>query len=310
VSTAFPSAPAAAPSLASQLVDRIVRRNRLSSPFFAKTLEEMPPADRAQLEDYLAACAARGLSLERLADAYDLVTKDTLREQIHFRRTGRYRYARYDDVAQAVYQNPNYMQRYMLGLALTAFFWPNHAVIRRYFTERLPRERRGRYLEVGPGHGFYFLAAMRLGAFDWFEGIDISPTSVEMTRSLVEAGAPRRPYDWSIREGDFLAARFTAPFDMLVMGEVLEHVEAPLDFLERARELMADGGTLFATTCINSPALDHIHLFRSAEEIAALAADAGLRIEDQIVLPYHGTSLEESAKKRLPVNIALVLRHA
>src|SRR5580700_3344648 len=96
---------------------------------------------------------------------------------------------------------------------------------------------------------------------------------------------------------------------MIVMGEVLEHVEAPLRFLERARELMAPGGTLFATTCINSPALDHIHLFRNAEEIAELAADAGLRIEDQLVLPYHGTSLEESAKKRLPVNIALVLRH-
>jgi SAM-dependent methyltransferase len=295
------------------LVARISSQSRLHQAFFAKALGGLGPGELADLEGYVGHCLAEGATLDVLAGDYKLVVDDTLREQVYFWRHGRYRYARYDEVAGAVYQDPRYMTAYMRGLALTAFFWPNHARIRRWFEEHLPprpETRSGRYLEVGPGHGFHFVAALRRAAFEACEGVDISPSSVELTRRLLaEAGFAEGPRV-RLRVADFLAADLEPGADMLVMGEVLEHVERPDLFLARARELTHARSTLFVTTCANSPAFDHIYLFRSPDEVEALAQAAGLAVSERLVLPYDGTSLEESLRRRLPINVALVLRHA
>jgi 2-polyprenyl-3-methyl-5-hydroxy-6-metoxy-1,4-benzoquinol methylase len=94
------------------------------------------------------------------------------------------------------------------------------------------------------------------------------------------------------------------------MGEVLEHVEAPLAFLAKIRSLAAPGGFVFVTTAINAPAVDHIWLFRSPAEVTAMAAAAGLRVTAELVVPYTGLSLEESLRTRMPINIALALTRA
>jgi SAM-dependent methyltransferase len=276
----------------------------------ARAHAALAPREQADLDGYVSHCLTEGQSLERLADDYKLVVDDTLREQVFFWRHGRYRHARYDDVAAAVYLDDRYMTAYMRGLALTAFFWPNHARIRRYFDQILPGGGAGRYLEVGPGHGFYFLSAMRRRAFSSYDGIDISPTSVALTGRLLDSGSFGRFEGFRLHVGDFLATDPGGPFDMLVMGEVLEHVERPQAFLARARAVTSRTARLFVTTCVNSPAFDHIHLFSTPEEIFALVAAAGLRVLDQLVLPYDGTTLPESMAKRLAVNVAMVLGHA
>lgn len=293
------------------LIARITARSGLHAAFLNRAVAGLSAAELADLDGYLGHCLADGRSLDRLADDYKLVVDDTLREQVYFRRHGRYRFSRFEEVAAAVYLDDRYMTAYMRGLALTAFFWPNHAAIRRYFHRVLPRAGRGRYLEVGPGHGFYFLAALRSGAFEACEGIDISPSSVALTERLL-AGAGFSPGDaCRLRTGDFLLAEdLPASFQMVAMGEVLEHVERPDLFLARARELTREDSMVFVTTCIDSPACDHIFLFTSVEQIEALARDAGLRVEDRLVLPYEGTTLDESRAKRLAVNVAMVLRHA
>ena len=170
----------------------------------------------------------------------------------------------------------------------------------------IPLARRRRYLEVGPGHGFYLTAAARAG-FEHVEGIDLSPTSVALTRGIVESGSFGPPEACVIREGDFLRADFDAPFDVVVMGEVLEHVEDPRSFVRRVRELVKPGGTAYITTCANSPAVDHIFLFRSADEIRALCESEGLTAVDMLALPYVGTTVAESERQKLPINVALVL---
>jgi 2-polyprenyl-3-methyl-5-hydroxy-6-metoxy-1,4-benzoquinol methylase len=199
------------------------------------------------------------------------------------------------------------MTKYMHGLALTSFLWPNHTRMRRYFEEKLPRGRSGLYLEIGPGHGFYFMTAMRGTRFSPFFGIDISPTSVELTRRLLESGVFGQFSNFSLYEADFLQADPPARADALVMGEVLEHVEEPARFLRRAREVTTDDAFVFVTTCINSPAFDHIFLFESVDHLSSVVESAGLRISDSLVLPYEGLSIEETNARRLPVNVAMVL---
>ena len=294
----------------SDLVSRVVAQNRMHAPFVTRALAGLSALELSDLDGYIGHCLGEGASMEGLAADYKLVVDDTLKEQIYFWRHGEYRYSRYDEVASAVYQNDTYMRAYMRGLAITAFFWPNHARMRRFFNGCLPGGGRGRYLEVGPGHGLYFVSALRRGAFERYDGIDISPSSVALTERLLTSG-PFGHFDgWRLTVGDFLTASLDDDFDMLVMGEVLEHVEEPGRFLERARAATAPGSRVFVTTCVNSPAFDHIHLFRTVDELTLLVERAGLAVEDRLVLPYDGTSLEESMKRRLAVNVAMVLTHA
>mgnify|MGYP003383286887 CR=1 FL=1 len=299
-----------APNRLDQLCAAIAELNPMQQNFLDRSRKEIEPRELVDLERYIDHCLTGGVTLAELAASYELIVADTLREQLHFKRHGRYRYSRYDEVAGSVYLSPEYMQRYMHGLALTSFLWPNHAAMRRYFAAELPGEQSGRYLEVGPGHGFYFMTALRQGVFSDCHGVDISPTSVALTRALLAGGAFGNFQSWSVEERDFLAADVNGPYSMVTMGEVLEHVEDPLSFLTRAGEVCDPKGRVFITSCINSPALDHIYLFRSIDEVRDLVANAGLRVKSELVLPYTGTSLEESATAKLPVNFAMVLEHA
>jgi 2-polyprenyl-3-methyl-5-hydroxy-6-metoxy-1,4-benzoquinol methylase len=290
------------------LVAAIQSRNPLQEPFLQTSLAGLEAGECSDIDAYLRYCRAAGVSTEFLAESYDTIVRDTLGEQLYFRRHGRYRHATYAAVENTVYQNPDYMRRYMFGLALTSYLWPNHREIHRFFNDRLPRQRQGKYLEIGPGHGVFFLSAMRLGRFDSYAGIDISPTSVAMTTDLIASGQFGKFANFQITCADFLTDRGLAPgFSAVVMGEVLEHVEAPLAFLARIRELAAPGAFVFVTTAINAPAIDHIYCFESPESVHALVADAGLRIIDEIIVPYTGHTLQESQAQRLPVNIALIL---
>ncbi len=299
-----------------ELFARVVEANAMQAQFLERAVSEICPSELDDLERYVAHCVGSGVPVAELAASYDLIVRDMVREQIYFRKHGRYRHATFADVASSVYMNPAYMGRYMHGLALTSFLWPNHASMRRFFLAELAaagaRSGHQSYLEVGPGHGFYFMAALRSGVFTECHGIDVSPTSVALTRTLLESDAfvgSTPPPHYTVEERDFNDAALVGPYDMVVMGEVLEHVERPLHFLERARELCRPGGRVFVTTCINSPALDHIYLFRSEDEVRGLVADARMTVEAAIVLPYPGTTPETSARERLPVNVAMTLSH-
>lgn len=90
------------------------------------------------------------------------------------------------------------------------------------------------------------------------------------------------------------------------MGEVLEHVENPHDFIGKMRELLADDGYAFLTTAINAPQPDHIYLFRNLEEVTRLFE--GFTIVDQVVTNTNNYPLEKAIKKKAPLVAGFVLR--
>jgi 2-polyprenyl-3-methyl-5-hydroxy-6-metoxy-1,4-benzoquinol methylase len=295
-------------NLIEHLFAAILTENARQAPLLADALRGLLPEERLELDAYLDFEASTGATNADLARAYNLVVLDTLREQMFFRRHKRYRHQRFADVANSVYFSDEYMRLYMKGLALTAYLWPNHVAIRRFFQQEVANGPcRGRYLEVGPGHGLYMAAALRSGRFSRCVGVDISPTSLELTRAVVGRYAEGADTSLDLALGDFLAMEVPGRFDVVVMGEVLEHVERPDAFLARAYEACSDGGRVFVSTCANSPATDHIYLFRHDSEIDALAQAAGLDVVARLVVPYHGTSLEQSYRESLPVNVAMVL---
>ena len=117
------SSPIVGSPLIGELMLRIVEKNPLQRSFVAQVAEgrAVTRDDLTSLEKYVAYAIASGQTLDELAAAYDQIVRDTLREQIYFKRNGRYRYSRFDDVASSVYFDPAYMSRYMHGLAITSF---------------------------------------------------------------------------------------------------------------------------------------------------------------------------------------------
>ncbi len=91
------------------------------------------------------------------------------------------------------------------------------------------------------------------------------------------------------------------------MGEVLEHVEQPFLFLRRIKDLANQGAFIFITTAVNAPAIDHIYLFRTVDEVHDLAVTAGLKVKEILATPYKGCTMDETVQQKLPINVAMVL---
>ncbi len=292
----------------------ILARDPRHRTFLDEALGRLSAAELGELEQVLVWSGAQGHDLDSMAEAYRTIVMDTVREQGFFHKHGRYRYSRLADVADAVYHDPDYMDRYMRGLALTSYLWPNHAELRRYFVRTLPKDRKGTYLEVGPGHGFYFVRALREGSFDRYVGADLSATSIAVTKSVLQHFVPDHLDRTHFVHGDICeastAVRLPERIDAFVMGEVLEHVEEPGDLLCRIAELAHADTWIHVTTCFNAPAVDHIALFEHPRDVEQLIERAGLVVEDQLLVPYVGKSLQECIDGKLPLNVGYVLRKA
>jgi SAM-dependent methyltransferase len=298
------------------LIAAILERNPMQNNFLAGSIRSITASEAASMEEWLEYCEFQGAGLSYLSASYDLFVRDTMREQMFFARHKRYRYSTYEEVSTKVYFDADYMRKYMYGLAVSTFLWPNHRLMSEYFQRTLPNGLGGRYLEVGPGHGFYMLTAMTCTSYDSYEGIDISPASVALTQSVLDHHPLAASKKYSVRQADFLqfssatplAQELKAHYDVLVMGEVLEHVEEPQRFLKQIPGLAHATTHIYLSTCINAPEIDHISLFRSIAQLKELFGCSGLTISDQLVLPYNNLSLEEAEQCGAPINVAFILK--
>jgi 2-polyprenyl-3-methyl-5-hydroxy-6-metoxy-1,4-benzoquinol methylase len=289
----------------------VTAENPLHTSFMNQSIRAMREDTRTELTNYLGYCLSVGLTLGYLAECYNTIVNDTITEQMFFEENKRYRWSRFDEVAKSVYFDDAYMRRYMYGLAITAFLWPNHAALHDFFTRTFPRGQAGTYLEIGPGHGYYFMQSARLGNFDRMLGLDISASSVALTRDIVRHSGIDKTSHIEVVEADFL--RFheqNARYSCIVMGEVLEHVEEPELFLKTIASLSHRATHIFVTTCMNAPAVDHIALFRSGAEVEDIIASSGLEIRESCYVPYLGKTLAECEEQALPVNVGYVLQRA
>lgn len=290
-----------------QLISEILEQNKLHKRVLEAEYGSLSSQEREDLLAYLKYCAGNGISIDHLAKSYNLVVKDMVREQIRFMRSGNYRFSSYAEVSGLVYDNPEYMEMYMYGLAISTFLWQNHRLMRKFFIGAIPKATGGSYVEVGPGHGHYFIEAMKATHYERFVGIDISATSAKMTQDIISGGFYGTFSGYEIINADFLSHASETKYDALVMSEVIEHVENPKAFLDRAYDVTSSKPFIYLSTCINAPAVDHITLFRTIDEVRALVDACKMTIEKELVAPYNGTTLERSVAEKLPINVALVL---
>lgn len=229
--------------------------------------------------------------VDRLAEGMKGLTfhsMEFLKRQIEFAKTGEYKASDYDEVYRDVYSNEVVMAQYLDGLLLTYIAWPNHYRLLNWYRDAyLSRAPAGECLEIGPGHGWLALWQLRSNHANQFLGLDISPHSVAYSRAIIGAGGVRSER-WRVLECDAQKGivNHSKRFDRVVIAEVIEHLDHPEVVVNLAREHSHSGTLFFITTVVNIEAVDHIHLFRSLDEVRDFCRDkCGLEIVDELDLP-------------------------
>lgn len=102
-----------------------------------------------------------------------------------------------------------------------------------------PHVPAGRLLDVGCGHGLLLDEARRRGY--QAHGLELSASAAAYAREVLELDVREQTLD-------ALAADAPEPFAVIVLADVIEHLDAPAAALDRCVELLAPGGVLCVVT--------------------------------------------------------------
>ena len=245
------------------------------------------------------------IAMSHVAACYVRMREDMQQLYQEFVRTESYPNTSFEEVKKAIYKQPEIMEYHMHGLTLAQFLWPDQYERFRFFSEYLENidfEVR-QYLEIGAGHGLYLQEAIRiLEGGVHYDVVDVSPTSIELSQNLVK----------DKRVNFILANVFDldpiTQYDIIVMSELIEHLEDPLAMLKKGRELLTPQGQIYVTTPANAPMIDHIYLFRNAEEIRTLIHEADLEIISESKMYADNMPAEIAERFKMPMMYAAFLK--
>lgn len=284
------------------IYDRISALNPLHGKKLKKNIaffdEHYDKLAEAFFDKYTGILQSQNKTLDYSIDCYLKMIADVNAETIEFMRSGKYSSSTFDEVNARVYARPEIMEYYMHGLIMSQFLWKHHYQMVDFFISTLPGHRNAikSYLEIGVGHGYYLSKALEiLDAQTSFTVVDISETSIALAKNF--ANDERINYNLqNIYEYDN-----SQRFDFITLGEVLEHVEEPLQLLLKINDLLSEHGILFFTTPTNAPAIDHIYLFNTVNEIRDMVKAAGFKIESEVALLSEDASPERAEKLKIAV---------
>lgn len=93
------------------------------------------------------------------------------------------------------------------------------------------------YLEIGVGAGEMIAVAKEHG-FD-VEGLDIRPNYAKQVSNIIDS---------PVHSVDFSKFKSGKQYDVIVMGDVIEHVTDPIAMLKKASDLLTDDGVMWIST--------------------------------------------------------------
>jgi 2-polyprenyl-3-methyl-5-hydroxy-6-metoxy-1,4-benzoquinol methylase len=296
-------------NLMEYIVEQISVKNELHSKKVIKNLSKFDSDYFSRANDfmkrYVKLLQNEDKSLDYSIDCYLQMIADVNYESVQFLRTGEYTSKSFDEVNQRVYNNPQVMEYYMHGLLLSQFLWSHHYDILLYFNKVIKENSANinHYLEVGGGHGLYISEAINIiGDRARYDLVDISKSSIEIAKKMISDDK----VNYILL--DVFKYFPEHKYDFITMGEVLEHVEDPVGLLKKLHSLLSGDGKLFITTPTNAPAIDHIYLFKNADDIRNVISDAGFDIENEQCIYSEDMPKEKAEKFKISMMYAAIIK--
>ena len=252
----------------------------------------------------------KNLEFEFLIEGYLEMCSNMMRSQIYFAKTGKYPKEDETEIFHDLYNNKNKMLPLMLGLALSQYLWPSHYEIYSHFKTLINRykNKKIQYLEIGPGHGLFLKYAIEvLNNESIYDIVDISETSIDITKEIIDRNIKNHNLNFFIK--DINEFKPNKKYDIIIAGEVLEHLNQPDLFLKKLSNLLNKNGKLFLTTCVNCPTIDHVLHFKNISEVHSILNKNGLIIENEKILPAENLPYEEIIKQKITINFSCILKN-
>ena len=286
--------------LLEEIISKIEKINPVHGKKLRKNLKSSDPDYVAIASDFLNKYSrylkSIGKDFDYAIECYLKVVADMVYEQVQFYQTGMYSSKSFNDVNKKVYQNTAVMEYHMEGLLLSQILWDQHYRMLKFFLTHLPQYKDNirSYLEIGGGHGLYVSQALKILNPDVrIDVIDISPTAIKIAKQFIESPTV------NFFEEDIFNFKAFQPYDFIVMGEVLEHVEDPVAMLAVTRKLLNDEGVMYITVPTNAPAIDHVFLFNSIAEIIDIIIQSGYIVVSEINAFSEDVPREKAEKHRV-----------
>jgi|TARA_B100001093_G_scaffold493653_1_gene536045 SAM-dependent methyltransferase len=250
------------------------------------------------------------ISISSAVDSYIEMCTDMFSCHIKFLRTGKYPVYDVKEARRKVYNNHKKMKSYMVGLAISQFFWKTHYKMFKHLQFFVKNSKSFKsYLEIGPGHGlFSYYSYENLKNLKNFHIIDISKTSLNLTKIFLSSFFKKKKVNIKYILGDFLKKKIDMKYDIIVCGEVLEHVSDPIKFMKKIHYHLNNKGKVFISTCINCPAIDHVNQWYNIEEIRKIFKKSKLNLLNDKVLPVEKVSYNKALKNKITVNYSAILQ--
>lgn len=222
--------------------------------------------------------------------------REVLREENYFKKHKRYsrQGVSLKEIQKVVYENSTVMEDYYLaGLYLSYFLWPHQYELLRFYREKFAAVQclgcNKSVMEWGIGHGLLLLNLLeRCPGIDAC-AYDISQFSIEFSKRLIHKNGFNNV---EFRQADILSQEME-PVDLIICGELLEHIPNPELLIKKAKGCLKPGGLFFLTAAINAAQEDHVTLFRSSQEVLDLV---GLQfsVESHVTLCHPNRAAEEN----------------
>jgi ubiquinone/menaquinone biosynthesis C-methylase UbiE len=252
---------------------------------------------------------SENISFDYAIDAYLKMCKDMLKCQVYFMKYDKYPMDNQDQAYEEVYNSKKEMRSYMVALALSQYLWRSHYEMFNHLKETLRqnKDKIKSYLEIGPGHGLFFKEAINTFGNDCkYTAIDISKTSLDLTKSITSFFKLNNN-DIIYINDNMLTLNNNNKYDLIVMGEVLEHVEEPGIILNKLNKLLHKEGRAFISTCVNCPTIDHVYHFKSVNEIQNMIRGSKFNIISENILPVEKLPMDEIIKEKITINYSAII---
>ena len=241
-----------------------------------------------------------------LAKCFAIMVLDLSKLQYQYEMTGKYTAQSFDNVRTSVYNDTEGMKSYMYGLVCSQFAWINHFRLLCFYEDHfLARLKSAETtLEFAPGHGYLGISLLKKFPDGQLTGIDISPVSIEISRQIAKHFGQRHAR-YVHQDAMNLSDDYADAFNVVICGELLEHVPAPQAILENIHKALRPDGLGYLTAAITAAAPDHIYEFETTSAVIKMVEDAGLTVVDQLC---EGTQPMTDGAKGAPRTLAMVIK--